>query len=188
MIRTTLALLLGLSLMPFAAQAIGVDFVLSNVGDGRYRYDYTIRNDGSLGAATELALVDLLFDPAQYDESSLTNVSSPLTATDWNQQFLASAPGGVPAAFDLFAVGSGIAVGSYASGFAVEFRWLGNGRPGSQPFEVYDPQTFGLLQQGMTTPVPEPETWLMFFVGTPLLAVLGRRRGRRSNGLGAAAN
>lgn len=186
--RAIPAFLLGLSLTPLAAQAIDIDFALSSIGGDRYRYDYVIHNDGSLEAMAPIALVDLLFDPTLYDEGSLVNVSSPLTATDWNQQFLASAPGGVPAAFDLFAIGSGIAVGENAAGFAVEFRWLGSGLPNSQPFEIYDPETFALLTQGMTTPVPEPGAWLMFVIGMPLLAILGRWRGRRTNDVSAAAD
>jgi hypothetical protein len=166
---------LGLALVPLVAQAVQVSFASVSLGSDHYRYEYTIHNDGSLGTSTSLALLDLLFDPALYQESSLTNVSAATLATNWSQQFLASAPD-VPAAFDLMAKGVGIPVGGQVSGFAVEFHWLGAGGPGNQPFEVYDAVTFDKLEQGMTSAVPEPETWLMLLAGTPLLVALSRRR------------
>jgi hypothetical protein len=169
------ALLIGLLLAPSMACAIEVNFTTFALGSDHYRYEYTIHNDGSLGTSTSLALLDLLFDPALYQESSLTNVSTAALATDWSQQFLASGIG-VPAAFDLMAKGSGIAVGGQVSGFAVEFHWLGAGGPGNQPFEVYDAVTFDKLAQGITSAVPEPETWLMLLAGTPILVALSRRR------------
>jgi hypothetical protein len=169
------ALLIGLSLVPSMACAIQVNFTTFALGSDHYRYEYTIHNDGSLGAGTSVALLDLLFDPALYEESSLTNVSAAALATDWGQQFLASAPG-VPAAFDLMAKGAGIPVGAQVSGFAAEFHWLGTGGPGKQAFEVYDPVTFDLLEQGITSAVPEPNAWLMMLAGAPLLVVLSRRR------------
>lgn len=169
------ALLVGLLLVPSMACAIQVNFTTFALGSDRYRYEYTIHNDGSLGTSTPLALLDLLFDPALYEESSLTNVSPAALATDWSQQFLASSIG-VPAAFDLMATGTGIPVGSQVSGFAVEFHWLGAGIPGNQPYEVYDAVTFDKLEQGITSAVPEPETWLMLLAGTPILVALSRRR------------
>jgi hypothetical protein len=174
------ALLLTVSLLPPMACAIQVDFTSVDLGGNRYRYDYSIHNDGSLGAGTSVAVIDLLFDPALYEESLLFNVSTPTLATDWSQQFLASAPA-VPAAFDLMAKSTGIPVGEQVNGFAVEFHWLGSGTPGKQSFDVYDPVTFDLLEQGVTSAVPEPKTWLMMLAGTPLLLALGRRKSSARN-------
>jgi len=173
--KLRLALLIGFSLLPLMARAIQVNFTTVDLGGDRYRYDYTIVNDGSLGPSTSLGLIDLLFDPALYEEASLTNVSASALAVDWDQQFLASAPS-IPAAFDLMAKGSGLPAGSQIGGFAVEFTWLGSGAPAAQPFEVYDQSSFSLLAQGVTSPVPEADAWLALLVGLPILAGRYRRR------------
>jgi hypothetical protein len=127
-------------------------------------------------------LFDILFDPANFLESSLTiSTPSPL-ALGWDQLILASAPG-VPAAYDALATGGGIADGATVAGFAVEFTWIGTGLPGSQPFAIYDPSTFDLLSEGTTTSVvPIPAAaWLL---GSGIAILLGcggtRKRFTRS--------
>jgi hypothetical protein len=158
------------------ASATAVDFAAISLGNNNYRYEYQIRNDGSLGPSTPIQLIDLLFDPALFEEATLANVSAPSLAADWTQSFLASAPG-VPAAFDLYAAGSGIVVGSQLGGFAVEFHWLGSSAPGPQPFEIYDPIAFGQpLEHGITTAVPEPENWAMMAIGALMVGLLRRQR------------
>jgi hypothetical protein len=98
-------------------------------------------------------------------------VSAPGLAGNWSLQFLGSDPG-VSAAFDLSALGQGIPVGGQASGFAVQFHWLGAGSPGAQGFEVWN-SAFQLIESGMTSPVPEPEVWSMMAAG--LLLATARR-------------
>lgn len=169
------------------ALAVGVEYRLVPLGGERYRYDYTLFNDGALGPATALSLIDLLFDPAGYDEGSLANASAPALAAQWDQSFLAAAPG-VPAAFDIFATGGGLAPGERLAGFAVEFLWRGAGTPGAQPFSVADPLSFATLIEGQTTPVPEPRAWLLLAAGALALAVpLRRRRALAAAGLLALA-
>jgi hypothetical protein len=163
------------------ASAIEVDFATVSLGGNNYRYEYLIRNDGSLGPGTAIQLIDLSFDPALFEESTLTSVSAPSLAADWTQSFLASAPG-VSAAFDLYTAGPGIAVGGQLGGFAVEFHWLGSGAPGGQAFDVYDPGSFALLGQGMTTPVPEPETWAMMAIGALMIGLRRRQRKEPARG------
>jgi hypothetical protein len=153
------------------AQAISIQYDVIALGGNQYRYDYSITNDGSLGSGTAIQLFDILFDPANFLESSLTiSTPSPL-AQGWDQLILASAPG-VPAAYDALATAGGIADGSTVGGFAVEFTWIGTGLPGSQPFAIYDPSTFDLLSEGTTTSVvPTPAAaWLL---GSGLAVLLG---------------
>jgi hypothetical protein len=96
-------------------------------------------------------------------------------SSEWSELLLASAPG-VPAAYDALALGAGVADGTTASGFAVEFVWLDAARPpGSQPFQVYDPDTFELLETGETgSGVPEPGT--LALLGSALAGLASRRR------------
>ena len=161
---------------PTIARAIEVRYTLTPLHDDVFRYDYLIRNDGSLGAGVALRSLDLLFDAASFEESTLTLVGTPSDAA-WSPSFLNSAPG-VPAAFDLYAIGAGLAQGQTLDGFAVQFRWLGAGSPTAQGYEVYDPVTFDLLQTGLTVlaPVPEPSTLGLLLVGAVALVTRVRRR------------
>jgi hypothetical protein len=173
----SILLLVTATLLSSAANAAKVNFTTVSLGGNHYRYDYVIHNDGSLGSGQSIQLIDLLFDPALYDESTLTNSSDSALASSWSQQFLGSAPG-IPAAFDLLSTGLGIAVGSEVNGFSVEFLWLGLGAPGHQIFEIYDPNSFALLEQGTTTTsiqTPLPGAFPMMATGISLLSVFRRK-------------
>jgi hypothetical protein len=166
---SALLLLFGLSFIALEVQAVEVSFTTFSLGGDDYRYEYTIQNDGSLGTTTPVKLLDLLFDPTMYSEASLSNTSAPSLTADWNMAFLASAPS-VPAAFDISTSGLGIPVGSQLGGFAVQFHWLGSGLPGAQPFEIYDPNSLDLIASGITSPVPEPDVWVMMLAGGLLVS------------------
>ncbi|CDH45407.1 PEP-CTERM sorting domain-containing protein [Candidatus Contendibacter odensensis] len=180
----SLALIMGGGLWMPTAQAISIQYQLTSLGGDAYRYDYTVANDGSLGSGVSLKLFDILFDPALYDETLLTPVSSASITADWTETIFASAPG-VPTAYDVSANTSGLAGGASLSGFAVKFTWLGGASlPGAQSFEVYDPDNnFELLETGGQTtlagavPSPTvPEPPMIGLLAWGLLALLVRRR------------
>jgi hypothetical protein len=148
---------------PFSApaQAATIIYEVAFVSQDIWQYTYTITNTGSV--AGNIRLFDILFDPEIYDEASLTVASSPAIAAGWDQQLLGS---GVaqPAAYDVLAIGGGIANKESASGFAVRFRWLPGNQvtPSAQAFRIYDPDTFQVLETGTTSVVPLPASfWLM---------------------------
>jgi hypothetical protein len=96
-------------------------------------------------------------------------------AADWDELILGSGVL-VSAAYDALALSGGIPDGASQSGFAVEFTWIGLGTPGAQPFEIFDPQTFEVLESGTTTPIPEASTLTLLAAGTALLARRSRFR------------
>lgn len=89
--------------------------------------------------------------------SGLSIVTPSSLASQWTEQIF-PAGGGLPADFDVSTPqNGGIPVGGTVgtvsptvTGFAVDFTWLGQGQPGSQPFQVSDPYDFALLQSGNT--------------------------------------
>ncbi len=150
-----------------AARATTVQYELLDLGAGSYRYVYTVTNDGALGAAVRG--FDLFFAPDRYLESSLTIATPPAVGANWDELILGSGVL-VPATYDALALGGGIGEGATQSGFAVEFVWTGPGLPGAQPFEIFDPRTFALLESGLTSPIPEPGSLTLIALGAALLA------------------
>jgi hypothetical protein len=170
----TVALAAVVSIASLPAHSAIITYEVVDLGGSNYRYEYTVSNDASV--TNSIGLFDILFDPALYAEASLVNVSDLALETNWSQMFLGSGIG-VPAAFDVFATTGDIGPGSSVDGFAVQFSWLGLGLPGSQGFEIYDPETFDLLGVGTTTPrpstpVPEPGPLTLTLAGLLMLATL----------------
>lgn len=161
------------------AGAIAIHYDLTALGGDDYRYEYTVTNDGTLGAGVALEWFAILFDPALYDETSLTIVTANPPAADWDELILGSGLL-IDAAYDVFALAGGIADGDSVSGFAVEFSWLGAGMPFAQGFEIYDPVSLNVIETGSTratvTSVPEPGTPALLFLAAIAAAMLRRKR------------
>jgi len=175
---------LSVASLAFAAQAASatiIDYHLVSLGGSSYRYEYKLMNDGSLGAGVPVKWYDITFNSSLYDEPSLLIVTPDPPASDWDEQIFSTGLLVEPV-YDVFALSGGIAVGGTVSGFSVQFTWLGAGIPGVQSFEVYDPNTFDLLESGRTQPadgaVPEPGT-LALFLPAFLAAAAGAVRRRR---------
>ena len=130
------------------ADSLPVIYSLINLGGGEFQYDYSIYNNGTLGSGVPVQLFDVAFDPALY--SGLSIVTPNPLASNWTEQIFPPV-GSSAADFDVSTPqNGGIPVGSTVSGFAVDFTWLGQGQPGSQPFQVFDPNSFAQLQSGNT--------------------------------------
>lgn len=171
------ALILALCVQ--TASATLIEYELTSTGGNNYRYEYTVTNDGTLGAGVALEWFAILFDPALYDETSLTIVTANPPVADWDELILGSGLL-IDAAYDVFALGGGIADGDSVAGFAVEFTWLGVGMPSAQAFEIYDPVSFNVIETGSTratvTSVSEPGTPGLLFLAVIAAAMLRRKR------------
>jgi len=148
----SLSLLLPVSAV--ASPSISISYTLVPMGGNSYKYVYSITNNGTLTGSAPVQLFDILFDTSQYQESSLQIVTPANLNAQWSQEILTGIPPAVPAAYDALALAGGVPAGTTVTGFAVQFTWLGSGTPGSQPFQIYDPTTFTLLQSGQTTSAP----------------------------------
>ncbi len=173
---------LGVLVLVSSVQTVGatpIEYELTSTGGNNYRYEYTVTNDGSLGAGVALEWFAILFDPALYDETSLTIVTADPPVSDWDELILGSGLL-VDAAYDVFALTGGIADGDSVAGFAVEFTWLGAGMPSAQGFEIYDPVSLNVIETGSTratvTSVPEPGTPALLFLAAIAAAMLRRKR------------
>jgi len=173
MTRRILISLLFLVVATGSAFSSSIQYQLTSLGGDLYRYDYTVFNDGSLGAGVPIEGIDIYFDAALYDELSL----APFAPAGWDPIIIYSIPG-IPALYDVIALSpaDGIPVGSSLSGFVVEFSWLGlGGSPGTQPYDVISPiEPYPILESGETSAIPEPST--IALVGIGLAALLWWKR------------
>lgn len=170
-----------------SALAINITYSLTSLGGNNYRYQYSLFNNGSLGAGVAVGGFDIAFNPASYSEPSLTIVTPAALQADWSEQIIPSFLA-VPTVYDVLALSGGLADGATLSGFAVEFQWLLSGLPGPQSFEIFDPITFAVLESGLTvaadgpgpTPTPEPGTLALLIAALAGSALATRRRVRNA--------
>ncbi len=161
--------LIGLSLVMAVisvnASAVTIEYTLDSNGGNLYQYNYTVINDDF---AAGVELFDIYFDYNLYEALNIT--SNP---ADWDSFLNQPAPG-VPddGALDSFAFVAPLALGDSVSGFSVSFLWLGSPQalPGAQFFEIFNPDTFGVVHDGTTalqtlTPVPLPGALVLFATG-----------------------
>jgi hypothetical protein len=182
----TRAFAAGALLLGFAQAALGtvsIQFNVVHVSGNVYQYVYSITNSGT--STTPVRLFDILFDTSLYQESSLQILTPTPLHTQWSEQILSSLPA-VPAAYDALSLTGGIPPGTTVTGFTVQFNWLGLGTPGDQPFQVFDPTTFAILQTGQTVnsvPVPAASTLSLSLAGVGLgISAALQLRNRRLTG------
>jgi hypothetical protein len=159
------------------SNALIIEYDVTQLSATQYQYNYTFTNDGSI--ASNIELFSINFDPALYDESSLTPNASSDVMANWDIQLLSSGVF-VPAALDFFALGSGLVTGESFAGVSIDFEWLGVASlPGVQSFDVFDAATFDFIGSGETfaastpNPVSAPVTLLLLL---PSLYYCFRRR------------
>ena len=177
-----LSLLLLLAIAQVWAGTITIDYAVNQVSGSTWQYTYLVYNDGSLPGSGPIQLFDIDFPTAIY--SNLQLETPPSLEAVWSDQFLQ--PGGGPLyLYDVCATpagnptcptNGGIAAGNSVYGFSVQFTYSGGGTPGSQAFQVYNPNSpFNLLEIGQTSPEPSTICLGAFVLA---LAAYRIRRGR----------
>lgn len=142
-------------------------FEVSELSGGRWQYTYDVTNANIMAGVFEFTIY---FNFDLYD-GLMVESNGVLAATwdeiVWDPMDRPGIAGGYDALAEVFAIGPAMT----ASGFSVSFDWLGEGMPGSQDYEIVNPDTFEVIDSGQT--IPEPATLLLFGLSA-LLA--GRKR------------
>lgn len=164
------------TLLLFAASSMAdsITYTVDNISGDTWQYNYTI--DNSAGSF-DIEEFTIYFDFDLFE--NLVVVASP---ADWDPFVIQTDPG-IPddGFFDALFLAVPLAVGDMLGGFSVQFDFLGMGTPGSQFFEIVDPNTFDVLAEGLTmaqdvVPVPEPTTAVLVATGLLLIGCFSRRR------------
>jgi hypothetical protein len=141
-------------------------FEVSDLGDGRWEYIYEVSNITILAGIAEFTIY---FAPDLYE--GLAVETDGVLAATWDEiVWDPVARFGVDGGYDALAEVLPIGPAMTASGFSVSFDWLGEGAPGSQYYEIVNPDTFETIDSGWT--IPEPGMLLLLGLG----AVLGRKK------------
>lgn len=121
-----------------------VAYTATDISGNTWQYNYTLTNGlvpGNIGELTVFFSVGLY--------SNLANPSSPGNWSPIVVQPDASLP--QDGFYDVQALDAGLAPGQSASGFTVDFTWLGTGTPGSQLFNIVNPVDYSTQYAGNTT-------------------------------------
>ena len=139
-----------------------------NPGEDLWQYSYIV-SDNTFAADTGFTIY---FDLGLYDflDPAPTAPNADWDVLTWDPDPSLPDDG----AYDAYAL---VDNASLADIFNVSFVWIGGtSGPGSQFFEVYDGLTWSVLEDGATTPVPEPATMLLLVTGLAGLVGSGMRK------------
>ncbi len=148
----------------FATFAFGepntqIRYEATDLGSGRWQYTYDVYN---LDLSQGINDFTIWFSFGSYDSLTIETQNPP--AANWNEVVWQPEPLlGDNGGYDALAKNSNISVGQNVYGFTVSLDWLGTGNPGSQFYEIINPDTFHTIDSGFT--IPEPATLLLLGLG-----------------------
>jgi len=143
----------------FALPVTKIQYETTDLSSGRWQYTYEVTN---ISLTKPIVEFTIWFDYGLYDNLSIETPDPP--AGNWNEVIVQPEPVlSDDGYYDALTLSLGIGIGEMESGFSVSFDWLGAGQPGSQLYEIIDPETFEALDSGST--IPEPATLLLFGFG-----------------------
>lgn len=149
------------------ARAADIQFTATPLGGTSWRYDYVVTND-DLPALDQFSIF--------FEAASFANLVVSASPAGWSSIAL-QPDNGADGLFDSLALVDSLPQDASVGGFSVTFTFLAQGTPGSQPFAVIDPFDGGkILQEGVTRPIPEPQTLALLLAGLVPIAWWARRR------------
>ena len=141
-------------------------FEASELIGGRWQYTYEVSNINIWAGIDEFTIY---FASGLYD--NLTVETDGVLAATWDEIVWDPIVAvGIAGGYDVLAEVLPIGPAMTASGYSVSFDWLGEGMPGSQYYEIVNPDTFEPIDTGWT--IPEPCTLLLFGLG----AIISRNK------------
>lgn len=151
------------------ADAAPISFGVNTISGNTWEYIYIIEN---ATLSVDIEEFTIFFDVGLYE-----NLIVSATPVDWNPLVI-QPDAAIPddGFYDALALVMGIAPGAYLAGFSVQFDFLGAGTPGAQPFDIVDPVTFATLKSGVTTPIPEPGTFVLLLAASLGMIASTRKR------------
>jgi len=158
-IKTIVGSLFGCLLcsIAFGEPDTEIRYSLTDLGSNQWEYAYTVEN---IGLSEGIEEFSIWFDCGLYNNLVVTT-PAPLS-DNWDEVAIQPEPVlSDDGYYDALAEtgNPGISIGVTVSDFSVSFDWLGMGTPGSQFYEIIDPDTFATIEDGYT--VPEPITLIL---------------------------
>jgi hypothetical protein len=157
--KSTIVLSLFMCLIGTNTQAATVTYDTALISGNTWKNTYSITND-TLGA--DIEEITIFFTVGLYENLIASTTPAgwdplvidpdPFIPDDGFYDACAAPPG------DFCFTLSGIIPGATLSGFSVIFDYLGAGTPGSQSFDIVNPNTFAVLESGATTSSTSPST------------------------------
>jgi len=152
----------------FALPVTKIQYQAADLGSGRWQYTYSVTNISLTPVIEEFTI---WFDFGQYDNLSIETPDPP--SGGWDEVVIQPEPVlSDDGYYDALSLDYGIGIGEMVSGFTVSFDWLSAGEPGSQLYEIIDPDTFETLDSGHT--IPEPATLILLCLGGLILKRINR--------------
>jgi len=163
--------MIGSIVLARSAAAVDIQFQVLDLpdvtpGQNLYRYAYTLSgfpHPAGFGFSVE------------FDRESYASLQSPPPAPGPGWDAVALQPDPLLSSEGQYDARALVGSPNPSASFAIDFVWLGDGTPGSQPFTVYD-AAFAPVESGQT--VPEPGLAFGVLGGAALLRALSRRRRR----------
>ena len=162
------------SLIVFVSQSVRattVTYDVTNISGNTWEYNYSVANDS---LSIEIEEFTIFFTVGDYE-----NLAIGVTPANWGPLVI-DPNTGIPddGFYDALAFSIGIVPGASLGGFSVQFDYLGTGTPGSQLFDILNPNTFAVLDSGTTqlSAVPIPAAGLLMGTGLLTLFMAARRR------------
>jgi len=156
--------------LSYAGEYTDIWYETTDLGGGRWQYTYDVYNNSLTDGIDEFTI---WFGIGSYDNLIIETGDPPASNWDeivWDPDPFLGDDGG----YDALASNLDIGTGEHVYGFAVSFDWLGTGDPGSQYYEIIDPDDFSTIDSGWTT--PEPGSFLILLAGVSILRIKKRKR------------